>query len=100
MGKCYDHALEIDPGFTDAMVAKGALLAKSPTKKYDEAISLLERALKIDPLTENALEYLQKVLALQEGDSEMPAADTETLLTKVTAKQLRKLERMCQPDLV
>jgi len=91
--KCYDHALEIDPQFTDALVAKGALLAKGPEKNYDEAISLLERALKIDPLTENALEYLQKVLAWQEGETEMPGSDTEELLQKCTTKQLKTLRR-------
>jgi len=92
---CYDHALEIDGDFTDALVAKAALLANAPLKKYAESVSLLEKALKIDPLTENALKYLEKVLELQDKETaanQMPPADTHKLLERVSDKSLQKLK--------
>jgi len=54
--KFYAQALEVDPNFKDAFVAKGAAYANQG--KLESAIEEFERALKIDPDDKNALKYL------------------------------------------
>jgi len=46
------RALELDPNFPEALVALGKL--RLDDKKYDDAIGLLERAVKLTPQSEPA----------------------------------------------
>ena len=54
----YNHALEIDPLFTDAFVARGAYYANHG--KYKEALLDFKKALKIDSKHENARIYYKQ----------------------------------------
>lgn len=55
--KCYKHALDIEPNFTQAYVARGAAYVLQGSLK--KAIGEFESALKIDPQQPYALTYLQ-----------------------------------------
>lgn len=55
--KCYRHALDIDPNFTQAYVARGAAYVLQGQLK--QACAEFEHALQIDPQQAYALTYLQ-----------------------------------------
>ena len=55
--KCYKHALDIEPNFTQAYVARGAAYVLQGELK--KAIAEFEQALKIDPQQQYAITYLQ-----------------------------------------
>lgn len=55
--KCYKHALDIEPNFTQAFVARGAAYVLQG--QMQRAITEFEQALTIDPQQQYALAYLQ-----------------------------------------
>lgn len=88
--RAYDRAVELDPTFADAYVARGALCAPAPLRppvpcrvrtpaprdpprpppsslatrgKYSAAIAQFEKALRFDPGHHNALSYLERTEA-------------------------------------
>ena len=48
----FEHALTLAPDFTEALLAVAKV--RSEAKRYDEAIPLLERAVRLDPANESA----------------------------------------------
>ena len=58
---CYDQALEIDPGFAQALGNKGQVF--SDLRRYDEALPWFNRSLEIDP--QNDAVWSNKGLALK-----------------------------------
>lgn len=59
--RCYDKALEIDPGFSKAWFAKGVSLQN--LQRYTEAIECYDNAIETNP--HYALAYFQKSKALR-----------------------------------
>ncbi len=49
--RCFDHALEIDPGYAGAWYNKGYALAE--LTRYAESIQCYDHALKVDPKSRN-----------------------------------------------
>jgi len=56
--KCFDEALAIDPGFVDALLAKGSVLLSSDMK---QAFHYIDRVLEIEPDNRIALQLKEKI---------------------------------------
>ena len=59
---CYNEAIELVPKYAEAYTARGAALVKMGKEK--EGIASFETALRIDPHTPNAKQYLEKAKGL------------------------------------
>jgi hypothetical protein len=58
--KCYNHALDIEPNFVQAFVARGACYVLQG--EYDKAVKEFDQALKLDPKQPYAKDYRQACL--------------------------------------
>lgn len=73
--RCYDKAIQLDPGSSDAWVARGAAFANQ--QRFDQALTSFQAALQFEPGNANAAKYLEAVAQRQQQQQQQAAVERE-----------------------